>query len=297
MRDEARPRAERAFETHPRTPGARTEARDDVRGAHREQPWGTAPAEDATAHPSRARRDVELRLYGLNAVHAVFARRPQAIRKLYLLESRIPALQPLLKWCVANRVGYRVVEEQDLDRLAASSHHEGVVADVLREEPHSLSTWLRDLPEGPQCALWLDGVGNPHNLGAILRSAAHFGIAAILLPKHSPLALSGAAARVAEGGAEAVPVVRLGRQDNALAQLRSAGFALAATVVKGGSDVFAVPLPPRVVFVLGSEGEGMDRELAAACDLRVSIPGTGAVESLNVAAATAVLLAAWRSRR
>lgn len=262
----------------------------------RDEPWHPAPADEGVAHPSRARRDVELRLYGLNAVHAVFARRPQAIRKLYLVESRIPALQPLLKWCVANRVGYRVVEEQDLDRLAASTHHEGVIADVLREEPHSVSSWLRDLPDGPQCALWLDGVGNPHNFGAILRSAAHFGASAILLPKHSPLALSGAAARVAEGGAEAVPMVRLGRQDNAIAQLRSAGFALAATVVQGGSDVFDLSLPRRLVFVLGSEGEGMDRELAATCDLRVSIPGSGAVESLNVAAATAVLLAAWRAR-
>jgi RNA methyltransferase, TrmH family len=262
----------------------------------RDAAWPPAQPEEHAAHPARARRDTELRVYGLNAVHAVFARRPQAIRKLYLAEARIPAVQPLLKWCVANRVGYRVVDEEDLDRLASSTHHEGVIADVLRAEPLSLSTWLRDLPAGPQCALWLDGVGNPHNFGAILRSAAHFGVSAILLPKHSPLALSGAAARVAEGGAEAVPMVRLGRQDNAIAQLRSAGFSLAATVVQGGKDVFDATLQQRLVFVLGSEGEGMDRELAAACDVRVSIPGSGAVESLNVAAATAVLLAAWRSR-
>lgn len=236
----------------------------------------------------------ELRLYGLNAVRAVFARRPVAIRKLYLAEARIPALQPLLKWCVANRVGYRVVDEADLHKLAASAHHEGVVADVLRVEPAPLSNWLRELPDGPQCALWLDGVGNPHNFGAILRSAAHFGVAAVLLPKESPLALSGAAARVAEGGAEAVPLVRLGREDNAMAQLRGAGFALAATVVDGGRDVFGTALPARLVYVLGAEGEGMHRGLASGCDLQLSIPGTGAVESLNVAAATAVLLAAWR---
>ncbi|RDZ29533.1 TrmH family RNA methyltransferase [Lysobacter silvisoli] len=246
--------------------------------------------------PARRPRDLELRVYGLNAVRAVYARRPQAIRKLYLTESRIPALQPLLAWCVANRVGYRVVEEADLDKLAASQHHEGVLAEVLREEPASLSAWLRDLPAGPQAALWLDGVGNPHNLGAILRSAAHFGVSAVLLPKHSSLALSGAAARVAEGGAEAVPMVRLGRDDNALAQLRSAGFALAATLVRGGDDVFAAQLPERLIYVVGAEGEGMDRELAAACDLRLSIPGSGAVESLNVASATAVFLAAWASR-
>jgi TrmH RNA methyltransferase len=234
-----------------------------------------------------------LRLYGLNAVRAVFARRPQAIRKLYLTEPRIPQLQPLLKWCVANRVGYRVVEDTDLQKLAASSHHEGVVAEVLREEAQSLTAWLRDLPAGPRCALWLDGVGNPHNLGAILRAAAHFGASAVLLPKHSTLALSGAAARVAEGGAEAVPFVRLGREDNAIAQLHGAGFTLAATVVRGGGDLFASALPQRLVYVIGAEGEGMDAQLAAACDMRLSIPGSGAVESLNVAAATAVLLAEW----
>ena len=268
-----------------------------------ESPWkrraSRPPATEEPGVPAPTpRRDAELRVHGLNAVRAVFARRPQAIRKLYLAQARIPQLQPLLKWCVANRVGYRVVEDADLQKLAASAHHEGVVADVLREAPQSLSAWLRDLPAGPHCALWLDGIGNPHNLGAILRSAAHFGVSAVLLPKDSTLGLSGAAARVAEGGAEAVPMVRLGREDNSIAQLRGAGFVLAATVVRGGGDVFATALPERLVYVMGAEGEGMSPLLAQACDLRLSIPGSGAVESLNVAAATAVLLAQWaRARR
>ncbi|MGY3265644.1 TrmH family RNA methyltransferase [Lysobacter sp. HA35] len=258
-------------------------------------PRGRPPQADASQREmgDRGARD-ELRLYGLNAVQAVFARRPEAIRKLYLAEARIPAVQPLLKWCVANRVGYRVVDEPDLQKLAASSHHEGIVADVLRDMPMPLSTWLRDLPAGPHCAIWLDGVGNPHNLGAILRSAAHFGVSAVLIPKESTLALSGAAARVAEGGAEAVPFVRLGRADNSVAQLHGAGFRLSATLVKGGDDVFTATLPERLVYVMGAEGAGMDRTFASMCDMRVSIPGSGAVESLNVASATAVLLAEWR---
>lgn len=266
-----------------------------------DSPWGKRRSSAESHHvPERVRRadpKTELRLYGFNAVRAAFARRPEALRKLYLTQARIPQLQPLLKWCVAHRIGYRVVEEADLQKLAASSHHEGVVADVLREEPLDFDAWLRDLRDGAQCAIWLDGVGNPHNLGAILRSAAHFGAAAVLLPAHSELALSGAAARVAEGGAEAVRFVRLPTQDRAMAQLREAGFSLVATVVKGGADLFSAALPPRLVYVLGAEGEGMDRNLAAACDWRLSIPGSGAVESLNVASATAVLLAAWHSKR
>lgn len=256
-----------------------------------------APAAEARApaRPDAGNRQ-ELRCYGLNAVQAIFAQRPESIRKVYLAESRIPQLQPLLAWCVKQRVGYRVVEEADLGKLAASSHHEGVVADVLRAEAQDLQAWLQSLPAGPVLALWLDGVGNPHNFGAILRSAAHFGVAAILQSHDSSLALSGAAARVAEGGAERVPLVRMGERVQSLALLREAGFQLAATVVRGGDDLFATPLPQRLVYVMGAEGEGMEAALAAACDLRLSIPGSGAVESLNVAAATAVFLAQWRSR-
>ena len=278
----------------------------------RDAPWaGRGPGPHKRPGPDRgasgsaagrgdratAGRGDEQRLYGFNAVRAVFARRPHALRKLYLSQARIGELQPLLRWCVANRIGYRVVEEADeLRRLAASTHHEGVVADVVREAPAAMADWLQALPPGPCCALWLDGVGNPHNLGAILRSAAHFGVAGLLLPDMSTLALSGAAARVAEGGAEVVPLVRMGPDDEALAQLRQAGFALAATVVRGGDDLFSTGLPRRLVYVLGAEAQGMDDALAQACDLRLSIPGTGAVESLNVAAATAVLLAQWATR-
>ncbi len=255
------------------------------------------PPREGGTPPPPGRGNDELRLYGWNAVQALFEHRPQALRKLYLTEALIPRMQPVLKWCVANRVGYRVVEEGDLNKLAATTHHEGLVADVLRAPMLALDEWLATLPAGkPVLALWLDGVGNPHNFGAILRSAAHFGVAGLLLPPDSTLALSGAAARVAEGGAEAVPLVRLPALPEAMAQLRAAGLSLAATLVEGGDDLFAAALPPRLVYVMGAEGEGMDRALAQDCDRQVSIPGTGVVESLNVASATAVLLAQWYGR-
>nr|WP_239509232.1 TrmH family RNA methyltransferase [Stenotrophomonas maltophilia] len=255
------------------------------------------PPREGGTPPPPGRGNDELRLYGWNAVQALFAKRPQALRKLYLVDALIPRMQPVLKWCVANRVGYRVVEEGDLNKLAATTHHEGLVADVLRAPVVPLAQWLEDLGDGPALALWLDGVGNPHNFGAILRSAAHFGVKALLLPSGSTLALSGAAARVAEGGAESVPLVQLPETAQAMAQLRAAGFGLAATLVDGGDDVFRASLPERLVYVMGAEGEGMDRWLASQCDQQLSIPGSGAVESLNVASATAVLLAQWASRR
>jgi len=257
-------------------------------------PWDKArrPAPAAVAPEADTGGD-EQRLYGINAIRALFARRPQALRKLYLSEARVPELREILKWCATHRVGYRVVEEDDLRRLAASSHHEGVVADVLRAPMPRLDAWLPALPPGPCCVLWLDGVGNPHNLGAILRSAANFGVAGVIVPAHASLQVSGAAARVAEGGAEMVPLVRADGGSDPFAALRAAGFTPVATLVHGGDDVFADPLPARVVYVMGAEQAGMDRGLAASCDRRISIPGTGAVESLNVATATGVLLAEW----
>ncbi|WAT14242.1 TrmH family RNA methyltransferase [Xanthomonas fragariae] len=269
-------------------------------------PWGRAaprvPAQQATAQhalsaPARVGGNAcEVRLYGINAVQAVFKARPEALRKIYLSEARIPQCKALLAWCVAQRIGYRVVEDADLSKLAASTHHEGVVAEVLRVSPQPLHDWLAALPQGPALALWLDGVGNPHNFGAILRSSAHFDVAGLLLPAGSTLGLSGAAARVAEGGAEAVPLVQLPETAQALAQLRQAGFAVAATLVDGGQDVFAAELPQRLVYVMGAESEGMDRQFARDCDLQLSIRGSGKVQSLNVASATAVFQAAWRAR-
>ncbi len=131
-------------------------------------PWDRGP---------RPARQPELRLYGLNAVDAVFRHRPQAIRKVYLLQSRIHALKPLLAWCVQQRVGYRVVEEADLDRLAASSHHEGVVADVLNAEPLSLDAWLEALATIVATGLLLPGV----QANAIADSASNTAVAAATL--------------------------------------------------------------------------------------------------------------------
>jgi TrmH RNA methyltransferase len=264
------------------------DARPATEAAPRRPPPPREPSEADLPRPPR-----EQRIHGLNACLALFAKRPQDIRKVWLLQARIPALKAVLEHCVNHRVGYTVVEEADLQKLSASSHHEGVVFGAVPAREWELAPWLRSLSPGPQLAIWLDGVGNPHNLGAILRSAAHFGAAGLLLPANGTLSLSGAAARVAEGGAEQVPLVRLADSDAALAALRAAGFQAVATVVRGGQPLYASALPERLLLVMGAEQTGVDPQLAGASALRVAIPGSGAVESLNVAAATAVFLGEW----
>jgi TrmH RNA methyltransferase len=245
---------------------------------------------------ARPEREPELRLYGLNACLAAFQRRPQDLRKVYLAESRLGALREVLAWCVSQRLGYRVVAEEDLRKLSSSTHHEGVVFDMRPPRLPTLAALLAATQSRPSLMLWLDGVGNPHNLGAVLRSSAHFAVDAILVPRDAGLAISGAACRVAEGGAERVPLLRLDDPSAAMDQLRDGGYRFAATLPSGGNDVFRAELPERLVLVFGAEQQGMHRALIDRCDLVLGIPGSGAVESLNIASAAAVFLAEWRRR-
>lgn len=253
-------------------------------------PQRSAPEGGARREGNAVREE---RVYGLNACLAVFGSRPVDVRKVWLLESRIVALKPVLAWCVARRIGYRVVEAEDLERLTASGHHEGVCFDVVRQEPLALTPWLQTLPTPHALALWLDGVSNPHNIGAILRSAAQFGASGLLLPDAAASTRSGAAARVAEGGAEAVPPVRVGNPEAGMAAVAGAGFTAVVSMVRGGQSLFDTALPSRMLLVLGAEDSGVGARWLAAPGLRLSIPGTGAVESLNVSAATAVFMAEW----
>jgi TrmH RNA methyltransferase len=253
--------------------------------------------EPRTAHPRREQRQAELRVFGLHACLAVFARRRDAIRKVYLEKDRLGALREVIAHCVANRIGYRLLPGEELEKLTKSQHHEGVCFEVLRAPLQSLDAALAALaPAQPAWFAWLDGVGNPHNLGAMLRSAAHFGCAGLILARDAGLGLSGAACRVAEGGAEAVPLIGIDDAAAAIAALKRQRFTLLATVVRGGDDLFAAPLPARAVFVMGAEETGMSEALRARCDRSVGIPGSGAVESLNVSAAFAVFAAQWASQ-
>jgi TrmH RNA methyltransferase len=280
--------------------GRRTMTRDDPwrnargRGTKAPPPWrpSTDEGSERAPDPRREQRDRELRVFGINACLAVYRHRPQAIRKIYLTEARLDRFRSVLTWCAGERIGYRLVEAADLDRLTQSQHHEGICFDTLPPPPLTLDDLLARVGDAPRAWFaWLDGVGNPHNLGAILRSAAHFGCAGLILHRDA-LQLSGAACRVAEGGAEVVPIARVSDARGSMAKLGLYGYRGIATVVRGGDDVFAAELPAKAVLVMGAEADGLSSSLIAACDLRLGIPGTGAVESLNVSAAFAVFAAA-----
>jgi TrmH RNA methyltransferase len=230
-------------------------------------------------------------VYGLNAALALARHRPTAIiRVLYQREVR-DRLGPLLKATAAARRPYREVEPEALEKVARTTHHEGV---VVVAAPLAMAAFEALLVRARPDALFvaLDDVSNPHNLGAILRSAAYFGVAGVLVPQTERQALlSPAAVRVAQGGAEVVPVCGVPDLAAALRQLSARGVVAVAADTRGGQSAARFAWPKGVCIVMGNEGEGLAAEARAACAHRVTIPGTGEVESLNVAVAAGVLLA------
>lgn len=249
---------------------------------------------------ARHRGKAEEKYHGVRACEALFARRPRDVIRVYVAEERRRQFAALLEHCTKSRLGFQVVAAENLARISGSTHHEGIVI-LARACPRlCLPELLREIDEprfqGP--LLYLDGVQNPHNLGAILRTAAHFGTAAVLGARGDLPPLSPSAVRVAEGAAEHVRVCDLADPRADLAQLKNLGFRVVATSSHRGRPASPNSLAGRIVLVLGSEGEGVSKGIAAVADEYVQIPGTGVVESLNVSVACGILLAeACRNRQ
>ena len=229
--------------------------------------------------------------FGVHACRALAAKRPDAVHRAFVNEATLPVFADLLKDLAARRRPYRVVDDAELEAVSGTRHHEGVclIADPIAEpDPAALVDALAKRPWARM--VFLDGVSNPHNVGAILRTAAHFGAGALIGRSGELPSPSGATARTAEGGAEHVPVMTWKHPGRSLRRVMEAGFTSVATVVEGGERLYDVELPTHCVFLLGAEREGLSEGAVRAATLAVTIPGSGAVESLNVAAAAAVLL-------
>ena len=262
------------------------------------RPQRPAPAGDR--RPPRHLRKAEEKYHGVRACEALFAHRPEEIVRVYVSVRRKPTFTKLLEYCVKERKGFQVVDDDSLERLTGSLHHEGVVILAKALVRRDLAGLVHGIESGAITGplVYLDGVQNPHNLGTILRTAAHFGVGAILGAEERLPPLSAAAVRVAEGAAEHVPVVGLANPVADLARLKQAGFERVATTSHGGEPLWKASLghAERLVIVMGGEGEGMSRAVERACDRTVQIPGTGVVESLNVSVACGIVLGEIRRR-
>lgn len=192
---------------------------------------------------------------------------------------------------------YREVSPEELVRIAGTEHHGGIVAIAVPREVAELGVgpFPQALLSAPVLPL-LDGIGNPHNLGAIARSAAFFGCAGMLLSGDPRQAgLSDAAYRIAEGGLEHLTLMKLTNPAVALRAL-APKFSTVAAVAAGGVAPSELPRSKPFVLVMGNEETGLPGLTIAACAHRVTLPGSGRVQSLNVSVAAAVLIHALSGR-
>ena len=239
-----------------------------------------------------------LRVAGLPAVTALFAAAPERIERLFFDERMKGAVAGFCMTLARARKPYRLVPPAELERVAGGVMHGGVVAvaqprPVLPFDPAEAALWARD----GKPLLLLDGVGNPHNLGAIARSAAFFGLTRLVLSDHpGQAAPSDASYRIAEGGLEQLAVYRATDFAAALRRLKPAYRVLGTALERGKPLEALAPSAKPAALVLGNEEQGLPRATLAACDEIVTIAGSGPLQSLNVSVSAGILLYALLRR-
>jgi TrmH RNA methyltransferase len=239
----------------------------------------------------------EIKVYGVHACLALFKQRPQDIIRVYCDESRVGILSPLLKWCAAHKKAYHIIPAEELAKVTQSIHHEGVCILAVQPEGLTFEDLLAQLPTMGKdiCLLYLDGVQNPHNIGSILRVCAHFGVAYVLGERDKLPELTSSGYRIAKGGAESVQLIALPNPKQAFKKLKTAGFAFVGSSSHAKTSLYEYTFLPRTLLAFGAEGSGLSPALQKEVPTLLQIPGSGAVESLNVAIASALFLGEyWR---
>jgi len=232
-------------------------------------------------------------LIGIHSVGSALAKSPEQVRSLSVAEeARNPRVLELVD--LARTLGIRVATEsrKALDRMSDGERHQDIIAEFESANVGSEKDLERMLEsiEGTPMVLVLDGVQDPHNLGACLRTAEAAGVNLVILPKDKSAGLTPVARRSASGAAEVLPIVFATNLARVLRQLKDNGIWLAGTTDSAGQGLYETDLTGPIGLVMGNEGKGMRRLTSELCDYHLRIPMQGSVSSLNVSVATAVCL-------
>ena len=240
-------------------------------------------------------------LFGFHAILSRMRQHATSIQEILIDQERIdPRMKDLLKLAEASNVRVMRADRARLDGMAGmNGRHQGVIARVVDtpipyKDIHDILE--SDLSE-PPFFLILDGVEDPHNLGACLRVADSMGVHAVIAPKDRAVGLNATVRKVASGAAETVPFIAVTNLARTLRELKEAGVMVVGTTMDAPSTLLNTKLDGPIALVLGSEGEGIRRLTAETCDKLVTIPMYGSVESLNVSVASGICLYEARRQR
>lgn len=232
------------------------------------------------------------KVYGVHAVEALLRHHPKRVKQLWLAESRNdPRVKTLMELAGQHRVQVGQKDRRELDEWAEGVH-QGVVAEVSPSQVwgEAMLEELLDRCEGPPLLLVLDGVTDPHNLGACLRTADAAGALAVIVPKDKSATLNATVRKVACGAAEVIPLVAVTNLARSLEKLKQRGLWVVGTAGEAEQTVYQQDLSGPLIMVMGAEGKGMRRLTRDLCDYLVKLPMAGSVSSLNVSVATGICL-------
>lgn len=232
-------------------------------------------------------RESETKIYGENACLTLFKKRPEDIIQVFLTKEKLNTFSAIIKYCAQNKKAYHLVTRAELDQMTKATHHEDVCMLIKKPVAQTLEQYLNKKPSN-SLLLALENVSNPHNVGAILRSAAHFGASGLLIPD-AKAARTAAAIRTSEGGAEYVDVFEASDFNKTLALLKKNGFQIITTSSHAKKSLYDLKWATKVVIVFGEEAEGLTKETLSLGET-IKIPGTDHIESLNVSVAAGVIL-------
>ena len=234
-------------------------------------------------------------IYGFHVIERLLETRPEQIITLYLSREA-----PFIAKAEKAGIKVQIVDKKRLNEWLPTENHQGVAAHI---HPISLLSMedldkiLETLSKDP-LLLVLDGIQDPHNLGAILRSEEIFGVTAIIIPKDRAVSLTATVRKVACGAAELVPVVAVTNLARCLTELKTRGIWIVGTAMQAEKTLLETDLKGPIALVLGAEGTGLRRLTESECDFLMKIPMVGAIESLNVSVAAGIcLFEALRQRK
>lgn len=240
-------------------------------------------------------------LFGFHAVQSRMRQHATSIQEILIDQDRVdPRMKDLLKLAEASNIRVMQVDRSRLDGMAGrNGRHQGVIARVV-DTPIPYKD-IHDILESnlsePPFFLILDGVEDPHNLGACLRVADAMGVHAVIAPKDRAVGLNATVRKVASGAAETIPFIAVTNLARTIRELKEAGVFIIGTTMDSESTLLNTQLKGPIALVLGAEGDGIRRLTAENCDALVTIPMFGTVESLNVSVASGICLYEVRRQR
>jgi len=237
-------------------------------------------------------------IFGRNPIEEVLKTNPGQVEKIFLKKGvRQHGLSSILSLASSNRIPVTDVPGSKLHELVGSVNDQGIVAAISLASYMEFEEWLDSVePDADTAVLLLDEIEDPHNFGAILRTAAAANISAVIVPKHRQAPVSAAVFKTSAGTAGRIPIVRTVNLNQAIITLKEKKFWIAGLDMSGEpiwNQVFDVPM----AFVIGNEGRGIRKKTGEHCDYMLSVPMSNGVESLNASVSAALICYEWRRQR